>query len=84
MLTECIKAAGALVSGGGKPPTWVNRVLDVALRYAPYLAEAAKRGFIPAEDSRWEGLSEIAFSGAKAASSAKAKQLLKIIILKII
>jgi hypothetical protein len=76
MLTECIKSAGELVAAGNAPPVWVNRILDVALRYAPYLAEAAKRGFIGAEDAQWLGLSEIASSKAKSTAVTKAKNLL--------
>lgn len=79
MLTECIKAAGALTSTGEKPPVWINRVLDVALRYAPYLAESAKRGYIGADDASWVGLSDIASSMAKSAAIAKAKKLLALL-----
>ncbi len=46
MLTECIKYAGELVLAGESPPVWVNRILDVTLRYAPYLLEAVNHGFI--------------------------------------
>ena len=77
MLTECIKAAGALTAAGDNPPVWINRILDIALRYAPYLAEAAKRGIIPAEDARWSGLSEIASSKSKSTAVEKAKKLLE-------
>lgn len=76
MLIEGIKSAGALVSVGEKPPVWVNRVLDIALRYAPYLREAINRGFIPSEDGQWIGLSEIASSKSKSTAVAKAKKLL--------
>jgi hypothetical protein len=79
MLTESVKAAGSLAASLGKPPVWVNRVLDIALRYAPYLAEAARRGFIPPEDARWVGLSEIAASGVKGAAAAKAHNLLRML-----
>lgn len=75
MLTECVKAAGLSVASGEAPPIWVNRVLDIALRYAPYLEEAAKRGLIPAQDAQWAGLFEIAASKAKSAAVAKAKKL---------
>jgi hypothetical protein len=77
MLTESLKTVGAPVAAGEKPPVWVNRVLDVALRYAPYLAEAAKRGLIPEQDAKWEGLSEIAASKAKSTAVAKAQKLLE-------
>jgi hypothetical protein len=76
MLTESIKAAGALVTSGEVPPVWVNRILDIALRYAPYLVEAAKRGFIPPEAANWPGLSDIASSKSKSVAGAKAKKLL--------
>ena len=76
MLTECVKAAGALTAAGEKPPVWVNRILDIAIRYAPYLKEAAKRGLIPAKDAEWAGLSEIASSKEKSTAIAKAKKLL--------
>jgi hypothetical protein len=75
MLTESVKAAGASVSAGEAPPVWVNRVLDIALRYAPYLAEAAKRGLIPAEDAKWAGLGEIASAKSKSTAVVKAKKL---------
>jgi hypothetical protein len=75
MLTECIKSAGAIVSAGEAPPVWINRVLDIALRYAPYLKEAATREFIPKEDARWQGLSDIAASKSKSIAVAKAKKL---------
>jgi hypothetical protein len=77
MLTECIMAAGASCAAGEKPPLWASRILDVALRHAPYLAEASKRGLIPAEEAHWPGLSDIAASKAKSASTAKAKKLLE-------
>jgi hypothetical protein len=76
MLTESVMAAGAWVAAGKKPPVWVNRILDIALRYAPYLAEAARRGRIPPEDARWAGLSGIAAAKAKSAATAKAEKLL--------
>jgi hypothetical protein len=78
LLTESVKAAGALVASGNKPPVWVNRVLDIALRYAPYLAEAAQRGLIPPQDARWTGLSELAASTAKSTAVAKAQSLLRL------
>ena len=75
MLTECVKAAGTLVRAGEKPPVWINRVLDISVRYAPYLKEAAKRGLIPVEDAGWEGLSDIASSKTKSTAIAKAQTL---------
>jgi hypothetical protein len=79
MLIESVKAAGALVASGEKPPVWVNRILDIAVRYAPYLKEAAKRGLIPAKDAQWEGLSVIASSKTKSTAVEKAKTLLALL-----
>jgi hypothetical protein len=76
MLTECIKAAGALAAAGENPPLWSNRVLDTALRHAPYLAEAARRGFIGAKEAQWAGLSALASSKSKSAAVMKAQKLL--------
>ncbi|MDR1136167.1 MAG: PRTRC system protein E [Clostridiales Family XIII bacterium] len=76
ILTESVHAAGALIAAGNKAPAWVNRVLDTVLRYAPYLAEAARRGLIPAGDAEWVGLSEIAALAAKSAAGVKAQSLL--------
>lgn len=78
MLTEGIKFAGDLVIAGEAPPVWVNRILEIALRYAPYLMEATKRGLIPLEDAKWNGLSEIASLKSKSAAVRKAKKLLKV------
>jgi hypothetical protein len=75
MLTECIRNAGALAAAGENPPVWVNRVLDIALRYAPYLMEAMKRGYIGADDAQWTGLLEIASAKAKSTAIVKAKKL---------
>lgn len=79
MLTECVKAAGILTAADEKPPVWVNRTLDISLRYAPYLAEATKRGLIPAEDAQWRGLPEIASAKAKSTAVTKAKNLLALL-----
>jgi hypothetical protein len=76
MLTESVKAAGALSASSNKAPAWINRVLDIVLLYAPYLSEAARRGLIPAEDALWTGLSEIAALPAKSAAVTKAQSLL--------
>ncbi len=80
MLTECTKFAGDLVVAGEAPPVWVNRILDISLRYAPYLIEAIKRGLIPPEDAKWSGLSEIASLKSKSAAVGKAKKLLEVLI----
>lgn len=76
ILTESIGFAGIVVADGSAPPVWVNRILDNALRYAPYIKEAIKRGLIPAEDAEWSGLSQIASSRSKSAAVGKAKKLL--------
>jgi hypothetical protein len=76
MLTDCIKSAGDAVSAGDAPPVWINRILDIALRYAPYLKEAAKQGLIPPEDAQWQGLATIAASKSKSTVVSKAKRLL--------
>jgi sRNA-binding carbon storage regulator CsrA len=76
LLTESVKMAGGWVETVGKPPVWVNRILDIILRYAPYLVEAGRRGLVPAEDARWVGLSKIASSTAKSAAVTKAQNLL--------
>lgn len=75
ILTESIKNAGARVAEGNEPPVWVNRILAIALRYAPYLLHASMIGLIPMEDAGWEGLSEIASAKSKSAAVAKAKEL---------
>ena len=75
ILTESTKKAGEIILEGNVPPVWVNRILDTALRYAPYLTQAAELGLIPEEDAQWEGLSEIAGSKAKSTAVAKAKRL---------
>jgi hypothetical protein len=75
ILTECVKAAGTKVADGAALPVWVNRVLDIALLYAPYLAEAARRGSIPPEDAQWLGLADIVAAKAKSVAVGKAKEL---------
>lgn len=77
MLVEPVKFAGQGLIEGRALPVWINRILDISMRYAPYLAEAAKRGLIPAEDARWVGLTEIASSKAKKPAVEKAKELLE-------
>ena len=77
MLSECIKYAGEKTVKNNKPPVWVNRVLDICIYYADYLREAAKRGLIPKEDAKWDGLLEIANSNAKSSAIQKAKSLVK-------
>lgn len=75
MLSECIKDAGAKTVETGKPPAWINRILDICIYYAAYLREAAKRGYISKEDALWPGLLEIVNCGAKSTAVKKAREL---------
>ena len=79
MLWECIKDAGAKTSETGKPPVWINRILDICIYYAAYLKEAAKRGSISKEDALWPGLLEMANCGAKSTAVKKARELFEIL-----
>ena len=79
MLWECIKDAGAKTAETGKPPVWINRILDICIYYAAYLREAAKRGSISKEDALWPGLLEMANCGAKSTAVKKAKELFEIL-----
>ena len=79
MLWECIKDAGAKTAETGKPPVWVNRILDICIYYAAYLREAAKRGSISKEDALWPGLLEMVNCGAKSTAVKKAKELFEIL-----
>ena len=79
MLWECIKDAGAKTAETGKPPVWINRILDICIYYAAYLREAAKRGYISKEDALWPGLLVIANCGAKSTAVKKAKELAEIL-----
>ena len=79
MLWECIKDAGAKTVETGKPPAWINRILDICIYYAAYLREAAKRGSISKEDALWPGLLEIVNCGAKSTAVKKAKELAEIL-----
>ena len=79
MLWECIKDAGAKTAESGKPPLWINRILDLCIYYGAYLKEAAKRGSISKEDALWPGLLEMANCGAKSTAVKKAKALFEIL-----
>ena len=79
MLWECIKDAGAKKVETGKPPVWINRILDICIYYGAYLKEAAKRGSISKEDALWPGLLEMANCGAKSTAVKKAKELFEIL-----
>ena len=79
MLWECIKDAGAKTVETGKPPVWINRILDICIYYGAYLREAGKRGSISKEDALWPGLLEMVNCGAKSTSVKKAKELFEIL-----
>ena len=79
MLWECIKDAGAKTAEGGKPPLWINRILDICIYYGAYLREATKRGYISKEDALWPGLLEIVNCGAKSTAVKKARELAEIL-----
>ena len=79
MLWECIKDAGAKTAETGKPPVWINRILDICIYYAAYLREAATRGSISKEDALWPGLLEMVNCGAKSTAVKKAKELFEIL-----
>ena len=79
MLWECIKDAGEKTAEAGKPPVWINRILDICIYYAAYLREAAKRGSISKEDALWPGLLEMVNCGAKSTAVKKAKALFEIL-----
>ena len=79
MLWECIKDAGSKTVETGKPPAWINRILDICIYYATYLREAAKRGSISKEDALWPGLLEMANCSAKSTAVKKAKELAKVL-----
>ncbi|GAA1321281.1 DUF6493 family protein [Leucobacter albus] len=70
-LTESVRAA----STAKALPRWLNRVLDAALLRAPALAEAARRGRIPAAQAAWPGLAEIAGRKGTQAALRKAREL---------
>ena len=79
MLWECIRDAGAKTVETGKPPLWINRILDICIYYGAYLKEAAKRGSISKEDALWPGLLEMVNCGAKSTAVKKAKELFEIL-----
>ena len=79
MLWECIKDAGAKTAETGKPPVWINRILDICIYYGAYLREAAKRESISKEDALWPGLLEMVNCGAKSTAVKKAKELFEIL-----
>ena len=75
MLWECIRHAGYLTAKAGKPPVWINRILDICIYYGAYLREAMERGYISKEDVCWPGLLDIANCNAKSTAVKKSKEL---------
>lgn len=71
LLTESVRFAATQP----KPPSWLNRVLDVALLRAPVLRAAASAGRIPADHAAWPGLAELAARPGSSAALAKARSL---------
>lgn len=71
LLTESVRFA----AGEAKPPSWLNRVLDVALLRAPLLRAAAETGRIPAEHAAWPGLAELGARKGSNAALTKARTL---------
>lgn len=72
-VTESIAVAADRIDAGESIPKWLNRVLDCAIYHAPILAEATKRGKIPATE--WEPLNQIAEMKKKVAAKTKANEL---------
>ncbi|QIK71397.1 hypothetical protein G7070_02710 [Propioniciclava coleopterorum] len=71
VLTQSVRHAAT----HDKPPHWLNRILDAALRHADTLAEASRRGLIPAEDAAWPGLGTLADRPGQTAALRKAREL---------
>ncbi|RXZ50413.1 hypothetical protein ESP57_00890 [Agromyces fucosus] len=71
LLTESVRYAASQ----SKPPSWLNRVLDVGLLRAPVLRAAAAAGRIPAEHAVWPGLAELASRSGSSAVLTKARKL---------
>ncbi|MDO4762479.1 MAG: hypothetical protein Q4A31_11210 [Corynebacterium sp.] len=55
------------------PPTWTSRILDFAIEHAGILAEATRRGYIPA--TKWDSLHALAAMKKKCAAKTKAQRL---------
>lgn len=72
LLTESVRFA----AGEAKPPSWLNRVLDVALLRAPLLRAAAAAGRIPADHAAWPGLAELVARKGSSAALTKARMLM--------
>ena len=80
MLTESVAFAGRMVAEGSAPLVWVNRVLDVALRFAPHIVKAAQCGAILRDDAKWPGLTVLAEAKSKSAAVEKAKRLCAVLL----
>lgn len=75
VLVESVRYAATLEVA----PRWLNRILDAALREAPYLREAATRGWIPQEDAAWPGAADLLASGPTPAVRRKLEALLAMV-----
>ena len=62
-----------------KAPKWSNRILDCAIRYAPYLKQAIDKGLIPKEDGVFDGLLELSKLNKKSTVQIKANELLALL-----
>jgi hypothetical protein len=69
LVTEALAAAAQ----AAKPPRFTSRVLDTALARLPHLAEATRRGLIPA--AAWEPVHRLAAAKGSGAVPAKARAL---------
>ncbi len=74
VLTESVAHAATL----DKVPSWLNRVLDVALLHVDHLREAGRRGLL-GEAAEWPGLAEIAARKGSSAALRKARELLELL-----
>lgn len=76
ILTESIKLGGVMVSEGQSLQAWLSRVLNLTIRYLPYLLEGNKRGEIDFSQDEWDALYQISSSKKKSTAVEKAKLLL--------
>jgi hypothetical protein len=63
----------------GPLPRWLLSILGTAEFYAPHLAEAARRGLVPADAAAWPGLAELASRPGKSLTLAKARNLRQVL-----
>lgn len=75
ILTQTIQVVGRRVATES-PPVWINRLLAVAIRHAPYLKMAMEKGLIPAPYAKWPGLEDLAHAKGKSVAIAKAQELI--------